>query len=191
MVQTTGTRPEEETTEPSPKGPRRAAMMWMAGMALFAVGLDQLTKELATKALDPQEPMRLLGGFLYLSLTRNAGAAFSLFRDFTFVFPVIALGVIVWIGWMARTLRSLPWAIALGMVLGGAVGNLIDRLFRAPAPFEGHVVDFLSLLDPHGQVWPIFNVADMALVGGVILAVLLELTGRQRDGARLAKKNGG
>lgn len=165
-------------------GVHRRAVTILVVVALAALLLDILTKELATKQLDPSNPVRLLGGALYLSLTRNSGAAFSLFRDFTFVFPVITVAVVVWIGWMARQLRSLPWAVALGLVLGGAVGNLVDRLFRAPAPFNGHVVDFLSLFDPHGQVWPIFNVADMALVCGVALAILLELMGRQRDGSR-------
>ncbi len=164
------------------------ALMAMAIAVLTAVGLDLVTKQLATRFLDPDEPVKLLGGALYLSLTRNPGAAFSLFRDFTFIFPVIAVVVIVWIGWMARTLRSVAWGIALGLVLGGAMGNLIDRLFRAPAPFHGHVVDFFSLFDPHGQVFAIFNVADMALTFGVILAVLLELLGRQRDGTRLPKR---
>lgn len=86
---------------------------------------------------------------------------------------------------MAARLRSLPWAISLGLVLGGAVGNLTDRIFRAPGVFVGHVVDMVSLFDPYGQVWPIFNLADSALVSGVVLAVLLEVTGRQRDGSRL------
>jgi signal peptidase II len=156
----------------------------LAVVALVALLLDLLTKELATKQLDPSDPVRLLGGALYLSLTRNSGAAFSLFRDFTFVFPVITVAVVGWIAWMARQLRSLPWAVALGLVLGGATGNLVDRLFRAPSPFKGHVVDFLSLFDPHGQVWPIFNIADMALVCGVALAILLELMGRQRNGSQ-------
>lgn len=166
----------------------RRAVAWLGGVAAFALVLDVITKEMATKLLDPHEPVKLLGGVLYLSLTRNAGAAFSLFRDFTFIFPLITLGVVVWIGWMARSLRSMPWAVALGLVLGGALGNLIDRLFRAPGPFQGHVVDFFSLFDPHGQVWPIFNIADMALVGGVCLAVLLELLGRHRDGSRISRE---
>lgn len=96
--------------------------------------------------------------------------------------------VIGWIGWMAARLRSLPWAISLGLVLGGALGNLTDRIFRAPGVFVGHVVDMVSLFDPYGQVWPIFNLADSALVSGVVLAVLLELTGRQRDGTRLRSR---
>ncbi|GAA1603879.1 hypothetical protein GCM10009679_04580 [Saccharothrix algeriensis] len=163
---------------------RGKAVGIFAAMAVFALGLDVATKEWATK-LDPDEPIRLLGGAVYMSLTRNSGAAFSLFADHTYIFPIIAVGVLCWIGWMARQLRSLPWALALGMVLGGVVGNLLDRIFRAPAPFHGHVVDFISVFDPHGQAFPIFNVADMALVGGVSLAILLELLGRQRDGTRI------
>lgn len=163
---------------------RGKAVGIFAAMAVFALGLDLITKEWATK-LDPDEPIRVLGGAVYMSLTRNSGAAFSLFADHTYIFPIIAVGVLGWIGWMARNLRSLPWALALGMVLGGVVGNLLDRIFRAPAPFHGHVVDFISVFDPHGQAFPIFNVADMALVGGVSLAILLELLGRQRDGSRI------
>jgi signal peptidase II len=189
MVQSTVESPERQGEGAT--GARRGAQVWLAVVAAIALLLDLASKEIATKLLDPAEPVKLLGGALYLSLTRNAGAAFSLFRDFTFVFPIITLGVVVWIGWMARTLRSMPWAISLGLVLGGALGNLMDRLFRAPAPFHGHVVDFFSLFDPHGQVWPIFNVADMALVTGVVLAVLLELLGRHRDGTRIKEKNAG
>lgn len=185
MVQT---QVEPQTAE-TPVRPRGRALACLAAVGVLAIGTDQLTKQLATSMLDPDDPVKLLGGALYLSLTRNPGAAFSLFRDYTFIFPLIALGVVLWIGWMARTLRSTPWAIALGLVLGGAVGNVIDRIFRAPAPFHGHVVDFFSLFDPHGQVFAIFNVADMALFFGVILAVLLEFTGRQRDGSRLSKKS--
>jgi signal peptidase II len=111
-----------------------------------------------------------------------------MFRDATFIFPLIALAVTGWILWMSRTLRSVPWAIGLGLVLGGALGNLMDRLFRAPSPFHGHVVDFFSLFDPHGQAFPIFNVADMALTFGVCLLVLLELLGRQRDGTQLPSR---
>ena len=181
MVQT---EVEQKSAEPAAQ-PARRALMAMAFAVVAAVGLDLITKQLATRFLDPDEPVKLLGGALYLSLTRNPGAAFSLLKDFTFIFPIIAVVVIIWIGWMARTLRSLPWGIALGLILGGALGNLIDRVFRAPGVFHGHVVDFFSLFDPHGRVFAIFNVADMALTFGVVLAVLLELLGRQRDGTRL------
>ncbi|WP_020521927.1 signal peptidase II [Catelliglobosispora koreensis] len=177
---------EHETGKVRPAGRALALFAAVCGLAIL---LDQVTKEIATKTLDPYEPVKLLGGALYLSLTRNSGAAFSMFKDSTFIFPIIGLAVTAWILWMTRTLRSIPWAIGLALVLGGALGNLIDRLFRAPSPFHGHVVDFFSLFDPHGQVFPIFNVADMALTFGVILLVLLELTGRQRDGSRLSKKD--
>ncbi|MFD0593580.1 signal peptidase II [Catellatospora coxensis] len=123
-----------------------------------------------------------------MSLTRNSGAAFSLLEDHTYIFPIIALIVLSVLGYMARRLRSLPWAIALGMIIGGVFGNLVDRVFRAPAPFHGHVVDFISVFDAHGRAFPIFNVADMALVGGVSLAILLELQGRQRDGSRITSE---
>ncbi|GAA2391977.1 hypothetical protein Cme02nite_12790 [Catellatospora methionotrophica] len=182
---------QREPEHSPPRIGRGKALTVFAGMAVFALALDIATKEWATK-LDPQEPIKVLGGAVYMSLTRNSGAAFSLFADHTYIFPIIALGVLTWIGFMARHLRSLPWALALGMVLGGVVGNLADRIFRAPAPFHGHVVDFISVLHPHGQAFPIFNVADMALVGGVSLAILLELLGRQRDGTRITsdKKTG-
>lgn len=162
----------------------RRALGTLIGLALVVLALDQGTKHLAVAELTDRDPVRLLGGAVYLVLTRNSGAAFSLARDHTYVFPVISLGVAGWIGWMALRVRSVPWAISLGLVLGGALGNLVDRIFRWPKPFVGHVVDFISVFDDNGQVWPIFNVADMALVTGVSLAILLELTGRRRDGTR-------
>jgi signal peptidase II len=181
---------QESEREPE-HSPRRigrgTALSILVGMAGFAIVLDLVTKEWATK-LDPHEPIRLLGGAVYMSLTRNSGAAFSLLEDHTYIFPIIAVVVLGALGFMARRLRSLPWAIALGMIFGGVFGNLVDRIFRAPAPFHGHVVDFISVFDAHGRAFPIFNVADMALVGGVSLAILLELQGRQRDGSRITSE---
>jgi signal peptidase II len=146
---------------------------------------DAATKHVALAALEDRGPVRLLGGAVYLSLTRNSGAAFSLGSDHTWVFPIITAVVVTWIAWMAVRLRSLPWAVALGLVLGGALGNLADRVFRAPGLFVGHVVDMVSVFGPHGEYFPVFNLADSSLVCGVCLAVLLELTGRQRDGSRV------
>jgi signal peptidase II len=159
----------------------------LAGTAVLAVVLDQVVKELSTKGLIEGEPVRILGGLIYLSLLRNSGAAFSLGSGYTWVFPLVTLAVICWIGWMTRRLRSVPWAIALGLVLGGALGNLGDRLFRAPGPLQGHVVDMISLFGPYAEYFAVFNVADACLSVGVVLAVLLELTGRQRDGSRLSR----
>jgi len=173
-------------------GPRSGltskAVAVLAGTALVAVVVDQVVKELSTNGLTEGEPVRILGGLVYLSLLRNSGAAFSLGSGFTWVFPVVTLAVIGWIGFMTRRLRSVPWAIALGLVLGGALGNLGDRLFRAPGPFQGHVVDMISLFGPYAEYFAVFNIADSCLSVGVVLAVLLELTGRQRDGTRMAKK---
>ena len=156
----------------------------LAATAPLALLADIVTKQLAVSALEHREPVRLLGGAVYLVLIRNSGAAFSLGTGYTFVFPLITVLVVGWIGWTARRLRSVPWALALGLVLGGALGNLTDRIFRAPGPFVGHVVDFISVFDDGGRVFPVFNVADSALCVGVALAVLLELTGRRVDGTR-------
>lgn len=173
--------------EPGGGTPRRRAVTILLGVALAALAADLVTKHLALAALEDREPVELLGGAVYLSLTRNSGAAWSIGADHTWVFPLITIGVVGWILWMALRLRSLPWAISLGLVLGGALGNLTDRIFRAPGWFVGHVVDMVSLFDPYGRVWPVFNLADSALVCGVVLAVALELTGRQRDGSRIGR----
>jgi signal peptidase II len=178
---------EPGRTDPGGGTRRPRAVAILAGVALVALLADLVTKHLALAALTDREPVKLLGGFVYLSLTRNSGAAWSIGADHTWVFPLITIGVVGWIVWMALRLRSLPWAVSLGLVLGGALGNLVDRIFRAPSPFHGHVVDMISLFDPYGQVWPVFNLADSSLVCGVLLAVLLELTGRQRDGRRAGR----
>jgi signal peptidase II len=163
---------------------RPAAVGVLAVVAAIALGLDQLTKQLALSNFsDP--PLRLLGGAVYLTVTRNSGAAFSIGGGHTAVFPVIAIVVVIGIGLLARRLRSTAWGLALGLALGGAMGNLTDRLLRAPGPMHGHVVDFISVFDPEGRVFPIFNVADSALFCGVALAFFLELTGRGRDGVRV------
>ncbi len=177
-------------TEPSVRRAAGRALAVLGITALLAVVLDQVVKELSTKNLVEGEPVRILGGLVHLSLLRNSGAAFSLGSGFTWVFPLITFAVVIWIGVMARRLRSLPWALALGLVLGGALGNLGDRLFRAPGVFQGHVVDMISVFGPYGEYFAVFNIADSCLSVGVVLAVLLELTGRQRDGSRLrpAKK---
>ncbi|GIE34986.1 hypothetical protein Ait01nite_080310 [Actinoplanes italicus] len=163
-------------------------MAVLAATAVIAVAVDQWVKHLSTENLDPGEPVRILGGLVYLSLLRNSGAAFSFGSDYTFIFPVITLVVVGVIVWLATRLRSVPWALSLGLVLGGALGNLGDRLFRAPGPFHGHVVDMISVFAPYGEKFAVFNIADSCLTVGVCLAVALELTGRQRDGTRLVSE---
>jgi signal peptidase II len=175
--------------EPGPKpGFSGRAVAVLGATAVLAVALDQWVKWLSTEHLTEGEPVRILGGLIYLSLLRNSGAAFSMGSEHTWVFPVITLVVIGWIGYMATRLRSVPWAVSLGLVLGGAFGNLGDRLFRAPGPFHGHVVDMISLFAPYAEKFAVFNIADSCLTVGVCLAVLLELTGRQRDGRKVVRK---
>jgi signal peptidase II len=121
--------------------------------------------------------VRLLGGAVYLVQTRNSGAAFSVGTGATVLLTVIALAVVAVIVRVARRLTSAGWAVALGLVLGGALGNLADRLFRAPGVGRGHVVDWISLFSNDGHVWPIFNLADSAIVCGAVLAAVLALRG--------------
>lgn len=142
------------------------------GVAAGVVLLDQVTKIIAVARLEGEPPIQVLGEWLQLTFVRNSGAAFSLAGNYTIVISVLAIVVAVAIVRTARTLTNLWWAVVLGGILGGALGNLIDRIFREPTPFRGHVVDFLELPN-----WPVFNVADMALVGSAILAVILSFTG--------------
>jgi signal peptidase II len=142
------------------------------GVAAAVVVLDQATKALAVAMLEGQPPIEVLGRWLQLTFVRNPGAAFSLAGNYTIVISAIALAVSFFIVRTARTLSSTWWAVVLGGILGGALGNLIDRILRSPAPFRGHVVDFLELPN-----WPVFNVADMALVGSAVLAVILSIAG--------------
>jgi signal peptidase II len=145
--------------------------------------LDVVTKVVAVATLEGKSPVRLLGGGLYLVLYRNPGAAFSLATGMTWLLTLIAVAVVVVILRLAPRLRSTGWALGLGLVLGGALGNLVDRFFRSPGPLQGHVVDFLSLLAPDGSVWPVFNLADSAIVSGGVLLVVLALLGRDYDGS--------
>ena len=168
----------------APAGFTARALSILAATTVVVVALDAVTKSLVVSRLTGHPPVRALGGLFYLDVIRNSGAAFSLGTGYTWVFPLVALVVVGWICWLARRLRSLPWAIGLGLVLGGALGNLGDRVFRAPGFLVGHVVDFISLFGPDGVHWPIFNLADSALCCGVVVVVLLELTGRRREGGR-------
>jgi signal peptidase II len=167
----------------SPPGPGSAArpprIKVLAGVALTVLALDIVSKLLVVAELSGRPPVRLLGGFVHLLVTRNPGAAFSVGTSMTVVFSAIAVTVIVIIVRTARQIRSLPWALTLGLLLGGATGNLADRIFRYPGPFRGYVVDWIQL--PH---WPVFNLADSSIVCGGVLAVLLSMRGIRLDGRR-------
>jgi signal peptidase II len=173
---------ERSAQEPAPGetlGTAGRKLPVVVGVALTILVLDVITKLVVVHALPGHAPIRLLGGFLTLLLLRNSGAAFSIGTSMTIVFTAIAVAVIFYILRAARKLRSLSWAITLGLLLGGATGNLADRIFRSPGLFRGDVVDWIEL--PH---WPVFNLADSAIVCGGVLAVLLALRGVRLDGSR-------
>ncbi|MGC4942692.1 signal peptidase II [Kribbella sp. DT2] len=166
-----------EATAVKPRSWRLTAVF--AGVGLLILGLDQLTKVLALQHLTPGEPVNVVGELLKFNLIRNPGAAFSLGSDFTPVISTIQIVVAVGVIWLSRRLGSAGWAVAFGLLFGGAVGNITDRIFREPSPFHGHVVDFLQT--PH---WAIFNVADMAVTSAAILLVIQTLRGIKLDGTK-------
>jgi lipoprotein signal peptidase len=160
----------------APAGSRRRIAVLLAVAAAVLV-TDIISKVVVVATLSDRAPIRLLGGLMKLRVTRNPGAAFSIGPSLTVVFAVIAVGVIVFILRTSRRIQSLSWAVTLGLLLGGATGNLADRLLRAPGPFRGYVVDWIQV--PH---WPVFNIADSCIVCGGLLAVYLAVRGVRIDG---------
>jgi signal peptidase II len=173
---------DESTTQPAPAaddahgpGPRRRIRLLFT-VAAVILGVDIVTKVLAVRMLTPGQPVSIIGDTVTWTLVRNSGAAFSMATGYTWILTLIATAVVIGIVWMGRRLLSPWWAIGLGMILGGALGNLVDRFFRWPGPLQGHVVDFLSV-----GWWPVFNVADASVVGGAALLVGLSLFGYDFD----------
>jgi signal peptidase II len=158
--------------------PRRRVGILLT-VAVVVLLVDVVSKLVAVAGLSDRDELHVLGDLLVLRLVRNPGAAFGFAQGATIVFTAVAVVVVMVILRVARQLRSTSWAFALGLVLGGAVGNLSDRVFRAPGILRGHVVDFIEL--PH---WPVFNLADSAIVSGGVLMVLLSLRGISYDGTR-------
>jgi signal peptidase II len=169
------------TAGPGPAGRRRLPAV-TALIAAVVLAADQGAKFVAVHQLSDRGRVDVLGDLFGFRLVRNSGAAFSLATGATWILTTVALVVVIVIIRIARRLGSRGWAIALGLVLGGALGNLGDRLFRPPAFFHGHVIDFLEL--PH---WPIFNLADMSIDTGAVLIAVLSLRGIGIDGRRLTK----
>ncbi len=165
----------------APTLPRKRLRLLLL-VAFGVVLLDQVSKYVVVRAMADREPLKLLGGLLTITYTRNAGAAFSLGTGFTFLFTGVAVAVVVVILRTAPRLRSVGWALALGALLGGALGNLIDRFFRSPGPGRGHVVDWIQL--PH---FAVFNLADSAITCSAVGIVLLSLLGHELDGRRSAR----
>jgi len=168
---------------PVPAPARRGRMLAvMFGVAAAVVTADAVSKALALRDLPGHQPVRLLDGLLTLTLKLNPGAAFGVGTSYTAVIALVACGVVVYVIRMAARLRSLAWTIGLGLLLGGAAGNLGDRLFRAPGPLRGSVVDWLNL--PHFP-WT-FNLADAAITCAAVLVGILALLGVRIDGTSAA-----
>ena len=173
-----------DETDAAPASTRRRLRLLLS-VAAAVLAVDIATKVLAVELLTPGQPVPIIGDTVTWTLVRNSGAAFSMATGYTWVLTLIAIGVVFGIVWMGRRLVSPWWAVGLGMILGGALGNLVDRFFRSPGPLRGHVVDFLSI-----GWWPVFNVADPAVVGGAILLVGLSLFGYDFDTAGRRVRDG-
>ena len=150
----------------------------------MVVAFDQVAKTLVVANLPYGTPVPVLGGALQFLYVRNPGAAFSFAVNMTWVFSVISAAVVVAIIVYSRRIRSMWWAIVLGMLLGGALGNLLDRLFREPGFGRGHVVDFIST---PWMLPAIYNVADICIVVSMALFILLTLFGVNLDGTRTTR----
>ncbi|MEI2276191.1 signal peptidase II [Paenarthrobacter ilicis] len=159
---------------------RRPAALWLfAGFAVFAYAFDQLTKLWVTSTMVEGERIPVLPPLLHWYFIRNSGAAFSIGENVTWIFTIVMAVVSIAILFQLRRLGSLWWGLSLGLLLGGALGNLTDRLFRDPSFAMGHVVDFIQLPN-----FAIFNIADSAVVSGVVIICLLTLRGIGMDGKR-------
>ena len=151
-------------------------MTWRPAFWLVAVAvgvIDQLTKAWALAVLEPGEQHEILGQFLSFQLVFNSGAAFSLGSDNTWIMTIVAVLVTVGIVYFARRAQSRAAVLLFGIGLGGAVGNLIDRIFRQPSFGQGHVVDMINYNN-----WFVGNVADLAIVGAAAVVLLMSFRGK-------------
>jgi signal peptidase II len=151
----------------------------LAGTAVVAFAADLATKTWIVHSYADGHVTTLIPDVFEIEQTRNPGAAFGLAGGATIVFSLVAVAVVVLIVRSAARLRSWGWAIALGLLLGGAVGNLGDRIFRSPGVFRGHVVDWIYV-----HHWPVFNIADSAITVGGVIAVILASRGHRFDGKK-------
>lgn len=173
-----------DTTIPTPGPPgrpraRTRALVVFASIAAAGYALDVASKVLAVQHLTDRAPVRVVGDLLTLYLARNPGAAFSTGTSYTLVLTCVAVAAVVAVLWVSRRLQSTGWAIGLGFLLAGVLGNLTDRIFRSPGVFRGHVVDFVQLPN-----WPIFNVADICINIAAGVIILQALRGVSVNGAR-------
>ena len=144
--------------------PQFSRIIWLTAWTIWL--FDYATKAWALIALD-NEPKKILGTLLQFTLVKNSGAAFNLAGSFTAIFSVIAVLVIATIVRYAHMITSRGWLTCAGLLLGGVLGNLTDRIFREPGFFIGHVVDWIQI-----PYWPVFNIADSAITVAALIAVI-------------------
>jgi signal peptidase II len=162
------------------------ALVVLALVAICVYALDQITKFLVVKNLPKDELVHVFGQILQFQYVRNPGAAFSIGSGSTWIFSIIGIAVLVFVIWYAPRIRSTAWAVLFGLLLGGLLGNLTDRLFREPGFGVGHVVDFIRI-----PLLPaIFNLADTAIVSSTVLFLILTLLGVGLDGKRHVREDG-
>ncbi|GEL99682.1 signal peptidase II [Cellulomonas terrae] len=171
------------TTDDQPDAPpstrRRALLTTLFSLSAVVLVLDQVSKAWAVSSLVEGERRDLVGNLLGVQLVFNPGAALSIATGMTWVLTIVAAVVIVVIVRASRRIGSWAWAVALGLLLGGALGNLVDRLVREPGIARGHVVDFIAYAD-----WFVGNVADIAIVSAAVMVVVLAALGVHIDGTR-------
>jgi signal peptidase II len=170
---------DQPVDDPRRSRDRTRSLVVFAGIATLGYVVDVVSKVVAVARLTDRPPVPVVGDLLRLYLARNPGAAFSTGTSYTVVLTFVAIAAAVAVLLASRRLASTGWAIGLGFLLAGVLGNLTDRIFRSPAPLRGHVVDFLQL--PH---WPIFNVADMCINVAAAVIIIQALRGVSLDGAR-------
>lgn len=157
-----------------------AILVVLAVVAVLVYVLDRISKYYITQNLELGQSVDFVGKILQLHYVENSGAAFSLGSGVTWVFALIASAVVVFLVIFARRIRSRGWAVLFGLLLGGTLGNLTDRLTRGESFGNGHVVDFLQLI-----YFPaIFNIADAAIVSAMGVFIVLTLRGIGLDGNR-------
>jgi signal peptidase II len=159
------------------------AIVLLVAIAVVVLVIDQLAKWWVVANLPYRVPRDVVGNLLIFEYDRNPGAAFSIGTGSTWIFSIVGVAVLIFVIWYARRIRSMVWALVFGLVLGGLMGNLSDRLFRPPGFGVGEVVDFLRI-----PLLPaIFNLADSAIVAAMILFLILTILGVGLDGRRASK----
>lgn len=150
-------------------------------MAAGVFAIDQLAKFLVIRLMSEGQTVSILGPVLQFHYVRNPGAAFSLASGMTWVLTVVAVAVVVLVIWAAPRIGSSAWAVMLGLLLGGVLGNLTDRLLREPGFGVGHVVDFIQMPWLLPAIW---NIADMAILAAMAVFLVLTVRGIKLDGSR-------